>query len=328
MRSINILLYNYLLAGEGLKIYFLCNMNYPVFGLQRFPGIINPWWWILALWQLTLADCTAQETQNGTAATEDARSFSALDSLLQERWWSKQDSATFSDHVLSIAQSFKGVPYKGGTLEVNDTEALVINFKALDCWTFVENTLAIAAAGKDSTRNAALFEQYLQQFRYRDGHIDGYESRIHYFLEWVLNAQNKGWLRDMTQDLGGIPYRKKVRFMTDNPHLYPKIKEAGVREKVLVAQTLISDAAWYYIPKKNIAAMESKIHPGDIIVLTSSRPNLDVEHEGFAVRGPDGRIYLLHASSVNGKVVQSKASLVAYISKVPAMSGRMVLRVK
>lgn len=73
--------------------------------------------------------------------------------------------------------------------------------------------------------------------------------------------------------------------------------------------------------------MESLIAPGDLLVLTSVIPNLDVEHQGFAVR-KNGHIYLLHASSTRKRVVVSTRTLSGYLAAVPQISGLMVIRLQ
>jgi len=45
--------------------------------------------------------------------------------------------------VVAIGKSFLGTPYVAKTLEIGETEALVINFQGLDCTTFIENVLAL-----------------------------------------------------------------------------------------------------------------------------------------------------------------------------------------
>jgi Protein of unknown function (DUF1460) len=114
--------------------------------------------------------------------------------------------------------------------------------------------------------------------------------------------------------------------MTDNPQFYTHLGDAEERKKVEAAQKRINQHEWYYIPKSKVAKMEHKIQDGDLIIMTSSLNNLDVEHQGFAIKGQDGRIHLLHASSYHKKVILSPTPLSTYLTKVPAMSGIIVAR--
>ena len=227
--------------------------------------------------------------------------------------------------TLAVMRSFIGTPYGTGTLDGFATEHLVINLRALDCWTSVECCLAIALTASDSTPDYPRYREYVRQLRYHDGIIENYGSRIHYFCGWILQNEQKGWVRDVTAELGGIPYKKNITYITDVPFYYPQADDPIVWKKINAAQKQISSHQWHYFPKQKVASMESKIKEGDIIVLTSSRPNLDVEHQGFAIK-KDGRIHLLHASSTGKKVMVTPKPLSNYLAGIPQMSGIIIVR--
>ena len=56
----------------------------------------------------------------------------------------KTKGSNIGDTIAMVGQSFLGTPYVEKTLEVGDTETLVVNFGGLDCTTFVENVLAFS----------------------------------------------------------------------------------------------------------------------------------------------------------------------------------------
>ncbi|MFM8484753.1 MAG: N-acetylmuramoyl-L-alanine amidase-like domain-containing protein, partial [Bacteroidota bacterium] len=82
---------------------------------------------------------------------------------------------------------------------------------------------------------------------------------------------------------------------------------------------------WYYIPQHEIIKMEHLIQDGDIICLTSVKQDLDVAHQGFAVK-KGNRVHLLHASSLAKKVIISGQPLAEYVLAQPGQSGIMVAR--
>ncbi|HRI60993.1 MAG TPA: DUF1460 domain-containing protein, partial [Saprospiraceae bacterium] len=147
----------------------------------------------------------------------------------------------------------------------------------------------------------------------------------HYFSGWLLQAEKSGLLRDLTKELGGIPYRKKIGYISARPDKYPKIKDAATLRDIKAAEKRINAHQWYYIPKARVAAMEHLILEGDLVMLTSSRRDLDIAHEGFAVR-QNGRIHLLNASSLSRRVVVSKQTLAQYLATQKGQSGIMVAR--
>ncbi|HRI60994.1 MAG TPA: DUF1460 domain-containing protein, partial [Saprospiraceae bacterium] len=119
---------------------------------------------------------------------------SSHDSLLfLEKQKTAAQQSTTNGKSLAIARSFLGTPYVTGTLDVNETEHLVVNLRQLDCWTLVENSIAIALTPEGDFPS---YLAHLQELRYWGGTLDGYGSRIHYFSGWLLQAEKSGLLRD------------------------------------------------------------------------------------------------------------------------------------
>ncbi len=252
--------------------------------------------------------------------------YSDADSLL---FLQKADIAaqetTIPAKSLTVAKSFLGTPYVSGCLDRNTHESLIINLRELDCWTLVELSVAISSTpdGQFDT-----FMQKVQQLRYWGGQINGFGSRQHYFTGWVLQAEKLGFLDDITQNLGGKPYSKLTNYITSHSDLYPKSIEQQTYRTLLASEKRINAHQWYYIPKANIKKMENLIQDGDILMLTSGKAGLDIAHEGFAVRLEDGRVHLLHASSLKHKVIISPEPLSEYMVEQKGQTGIMVARLK
>ena len=227
--------------------------------------------------------------------------------------------------TLAVAKSFLRTPYVSGTLDIHPSERLVINLRALDCWTLVENSLAIALTSHDQG-NFETYQHYVQQLRYWGGVIKGYGSRIHYFTGWVIQAQQLGFLRDMTQSFGGIPFKKEINYISVHADKYPKIKESNALRSIQMSEKRVSAHHWYFIPKSKIQSIEHLIQEGDLLLLTSTKRGLDISHEGFAVR-QNGRIHLLHASSLHRKAIISGQPLAEYMKGQKGQSGIIILRI-
>ncbi|MCX6164520.1 MAG: DUF1460 domain-containing protein, partial [Ignavibacteriae bacterium] len=88
--------------------------------------------------------------------------------------------------IEKVGLSFLSTDYVAGTLD-EDTrnERLVIRISGLDCVTFAENTLAISRAIQTGSPTLDSYKDELQTIRYRDGKINGYTSRLHYFSDWI-----------------------------------------------------------------------------------------------------------------------------------------------
>jgi len=229
------------------------------------------------------------------------------------------------ERVLAVARSFIGTPYRTGTLGAEPEERLTVNLRALDCWTFMEASLAIALAADTDKPTFDTFQHYIRELRYWGGTINGYASRIHYFSGWLLQAEKAGYLRDITRDLGGVPYRNNIGYMTARPDKYPPLRDPAVLRQMRLVEERLNRHPWFYIPQGRIAAMEHLIQDGDLVALTSGKRDLDIAHQGFALR-KNGRVYLLHASSLGRRVLMSGQPLAQYVISQKGQTGIMVAR--
>lgn len=231
--------------------------------------------------------------------------------------------------ILTTGKSFLGKPYVHHTLDGNSTEQLVVNVDAFDCTTFLETTLALALASHQSPAlvgpQDALFRKYLTRLRYRNGHIDGYASRLHYFSDWLYDNERKGLIRDVTREIGGVRVSKPVSYMTAATHKYPHLRDPAIYKQVALTEAAISQQPFYFIPKKQIYDIEANLKDGDIVMLTAARPGLDMKHVGFAL-WQNGRVYLLHASSQEGQVMITPYPLADYVNWHKWLSGIRVAR--
>lgn len=227
--------------------------------------------------------------------------------------------------AIRVAESFLGNDYAAHTLEYAP-EKLICNLKTFDCYTFVESVLAMTQT-QYRAKTYLQFQMNLRQMRYRDGVVDGYGSRLHYFLEWKQQGEAQGFLTDVTAQLGGIKVQPIIHFMTSHRALYPALEEETVFQVVQKVEQKLSKTPWYFIPKNKVADIENDLQEGDIVGITSGIAGLDFNHEGFVTK-KNGRVCLLHASSEAKKVVISEVSLSEYLQRIKKHSGIVVLRIK
>lgn len=224
------------------------------------------------------------------------------------------------------AKTFVGIPYVAKTLEINPTEELVLNFSELDCTTFVETVLAMAiTANSDGDRSIEGYKTTLQKLRYHQGNIDGYASRIHYFSDWLYENEANGFIRNITQELGGVVYSKEINFMSTHPKSYDQLRNGAELDKIKAIETNMNQRKMFYIPKEEIRNVEDKLNDGDIIAITTSVEGLDVAHEGMIMKR-DGRAYFVHASSEAKKVVYGEETISDYVLRHKSQTGIMVAR--
>lgn len=227
--------------------------------------------------------------------------------------------------ILDIGQSFLGTAYVEKTLELPGDEKLVINLTGLDCTTYLESVIALSQAIRDKDFSFEGFEKRLEHLRYLDGKNRGYPSRLHYFSDWIRENERKGLLKDITKEIGGVDYPNQPTFMSENPKYYPQLADLRLVEEIRLREQEIKTNSYFFIPKEQIQLLEEKIETGDLIAVTTPMKNLDIVHVGFAVR-QDGRIHLMHASSVSKKVEISALPLSEYLLGNKSQSGIMVSR--
>ena len=243
------------------------------------------------------------------------------------------DTLPMGDLMVHIGRGLVGTPYAPGTLEVEGPERLVIELGALDCVTFVENVYAMAAAVKAGVATRldergeveGEYERMLRALRYRGNVIAGYPSRLHYFSEWILDAQAKGLVEVVTEELGGVMDREPVFFMSANPDAYSQLSDPENVEIIRRVEELLSQRGRYVIPEERIGEAASGIRDGDIIAATSTVEGLDVAHTGLAIH-VDGVLHLLHAPLVGDSVEISERSLERRILEIEGQDGIMVAR--
>jgi len=230
--------------------------------------------------------------------------------------------------VVEIGESFIGTDYLAKGLEVDGDEQLVINLTGLDCTTLVENTLVISRCVKMGTTSFDEYLAELQYIRYRDGMVEGYPSRLHYFSDWITDNVAMGIVADETKEFGGVPIQFNLNFMSTHPESYKQLNENPELIPIIEKQEEeISLREYYYIPKEDFSSKEKCVRGGDIIAVTTTVEGLDIGHIGIAVKMDDGRIHLLHAPNVNTEVQITEEPLADYLMKYKRHSGVIVLKV-
>jgi hypothetical protein len=238
----------------------------------------------------------------------------------------RMDTLPFGDLLVRVGRPFVGEPYTPQTLELPGPERVVINLREFDCVTYVESVLALARLIRDRRSSFAAYAEELRRIRYRDGRLDGYPSRLHYFSEWIADNERLGLMRDITRELGGRPVAEPVNFMSRNAEAYPKlVEEPAFVDEVRRAEERLSGLTRHAIPERGIGAVADRIQNGDIIATTSTVRGLDIAHTGFAI-WVDGRLHLMHAPLVGRSLEISERPLAERILRIDGQDGLMVAR--
>ena len=249
-------------------------------------------------------------------------------SLLKEA----QTLADSENTVIYYAKKFLGLPYVAYTLDQNNDECLVINTKGLDCTTYVENVAALAICASRKITDFKGFCEVLRQVRYIHGEV-AYTSRQHYFTMWMkanVDDQLVSWV-----SLPKSPLSEKrqphVNYMTTHVSAYRMLEAHHEWLPAITAmESEVNKTEFAYIPKaqlSNSSQYRDVINDGDIIGIVTDKAGLDISHVGFAKWHKDG-LHMMHASSLQKKVIDDPISLYGYLQKQKSAVGIVLTRIK
>lgn len=243
--------------------------------------------------------------------------------------------------MLFYANQLMGKPYVGKTLEVNPKEELAVNLRELDCTTLVENVVALVLTTRQGSKRFHDFCRNLERIRYRNGKLDGYASRNHYFSEWIQSNEAQGIVQEVkgkTQDIRGAFYpfvetqTLNCTYMSQHPDRYPMLKgDAAALKQIKANEQRVNGRTIRYVPRRFLDRSRKElvaIQDGDILAIVTKKEGLDISHLGIAVWEKDGKLHLLNASQIHKRVVLEPMTLFDYMKQHPTQLGVRVIRVK
>lgn len=191
----------------------------------------------------------------------------------------ENDSSIFKENdVAKLSQKFLNINYVSNTLskvDINSSkENLIINFEALDCFTFIDTIEAL----KNSSDHKSFIDKLIK-IRYKDGLVT-YPNRNHFFSDWLKNNN----MKDITCTLGKC--QKQEKLLNKN---YKYLKNIPMVKRDI-----------YYIAPNDLDI--SKLQTGDYIGIYTKLLDLDVTHTGIIIKKND-LVYLRHASSKKKKIL-------------------------
>ena len=183
-------------------------------------------------------------------------------------------------YVVAYAHLLEGTPYAAGSLDRDSVEQLQAHLQETDCTIFVETVLALARTAAKRERTWEAFGRELTALRYRDGRIDGYPSRLHYFSDWIIDNERRGNVKEMTAALGGVDDTLQLHFMSRHAHCYPALQRDTTLIGVIASQEKrLSGSTVSVLPAERLdSAALAGIQSGDIIAFTTDIDGLDIAH--------------------------------------------------
>lgn len=191
---------------------------------MRYVGIINR---LSTVIHLTLKIITFAYFLSTTAhATTNAFSLKTVqtDQTIQQLYHNLNSKpiSSIAQRISNISERFIGKPYETGplgeALQDHYDQFPLYRMDAFDCVTFVETVLALSLAD-----NPQEFKQYMNQIRYKNGHVSFIDRNHFPDLDWNQNNQRQGIVKDITRTI-------------KNKHHQPVFK---------IAKAYIDKKAWY-----------------------------------------------------------------------------------
>lgn len=230
----------------------------------------------------------------------------------------------YGEIIQWVGEQLLGVPYRAGMLDAPDAETLVVDLTAFDCVLYIENVLSLSRAIATGETSYQAYADGVRTLRYRDGALDGYCSRLHYFSDWIRDNERRGALQNVTQAIGGEPFDKRLTFMGEHRDAYPKLAVDSTYACILDMEASLAGAELFYVPQDRIATVYDSLRPGDIIATATSIGGLDVTHTGF-VHKTAAHTGFMHASLSSDRVKISD-DLQSYVQGISSQIGVVVVR--
>lgn len=295
---------NYILSKDRIKLEQYLSFNLP---LQIKATILN--------------DGIANNRKEEFINTEEAIFRRVMQYAAKE----KLPDRSMNEIMQAIAIQFLGSQYKANLLDRQEEETVVVSLDKFDCVLFVETVLAIARGITLQDYSYNTFVDRIRDQRYRDGQLNGYCSRLHYFSDWIKDNEKRGTVRNISLDIGGVTLNKNLNFMSRHRNSYPRMVSNDSNYQCIVqTEANLNGVAVNYIPKNRIRQVYSQLRSGDIVAVATSINGLDVTHTGLVYRHSNGNLGFIHASPAG--VVTTARDLQRYVRNVKNAIGIVVAR--
>jgi hypothetical protein len=271
----------------------------------------------------------AADAQQPTAPAADM-DLPAEQRQLLEAWYEqlgpRRTEESFGRLIVRAGRVQLGKSYRDPP-QTAQPESLHIDLSTFQCVSFVETTLAVARCTWLRQQTTECFLDEVKRFRYRDGQMDGYGSRLHYFTDWLEDNTGRQRFANLSAALGGRTERFVFNYMSRHPARYPAMAASGVAAQIAGVERRLSAAPRVVVDRETAKRAQTELEPGDLVAIVSSKyPGLLIRHAGFIDLDHGGRPRLLHASSYQKRVLVRRDSIARYLATRPDRRGMIVAR--
>jgi len=260
---------------------------------------------------------------------DEAHAAAPVDTALLAAWSARvggrRAREPFGTLLARVAAAQLGVPYRQAP-EGSGPEWVHTDLTTFHCVSLVETSLALTRCLWRERDDAACLLGEIEGLRYRGGRLDGFASRLHYFVDWLEDNAARRHLVLRTRELGGRSIQLPFFYLSAHPTRYPPMAEDAVRALVERREEELGRATHDIIPRERVGAAVAALRTGDVVAIVGAKPGILVSHTGLVVRGKDGVARLLHASSHHHRVLLTTSDLADYVRRRPERRGLIVAR--
>ncbi len=259
----------------------------------------------------------------------EAKFYAVIAKAERENW----RNLPIGQRTIRVARELVGTPYTNYTLEIDDRiESPSVNLVGMDCWTYYENSLAIARMlkYKPGPYKPADMLHMIELERYRDGSCTGnYLSRMHHLEEVFYDNQRRGFATNITPRIpGAVRIQRNIQEMTVQWKAYRYLKSnPALIEPMGRIESQVSKLPVYHVPRSKVAAAEKYLQDGDICAITTNDQSGYTSHVGMIIRIKD-RAYFTHATSDRdkGRMTIIDRPIADYVNGASKHAGIIVCR--
>jgi hypothetical protein len=192
-------------------------------------------------------------------------------------------------------------------------KVLKTSFTYLDCMTYVEHVLALAASDRAEYR-AGFLPRLVDVMFDADGTPLMSHHRNHFTSHWGEVLERKGYLINVARGHpGAVTRHVLLNRVGTNRTFY-------VEDRFMIAT---EPQAVRFFPLEAVLAGQVPLQSGDVVAMATDKDGLDVTHMGFFIERHEGR-FLRHASLTRNRVVDEEFE--GYLKARKGLTGLMVFR--
>jgi hypothetical protein len=265
----------------------------------------------------------------GTVFKGESKFYAIVAKAERENW----RALPLGQRTIRVARELVGTSYINYSLEVDDhIESPSVNLTGMDCWTYYENSLAIARMlrYKPGPYKPQDMLHMIEVERYRNGTCTGnYLSRMHHLEEVFYDNQRRGLATNITPRIPGAErLQREIHEMTVQWKDYRYLKnDTSLIAPMGQLEAQVSRLPVYHVPKAKIKDAEKYLQDGDICAITTFEKTGYTSHVGMIIRIKD-RAYFTHATSDHdkGRMVIIDRPIADYVNGAAKHAGIIICR--